>query len=150
MLDSFVLYLLPEPSHISSMKSLYLILFAILPSALFAQSNYYAGYVLKTNGDTLKGFINYREWEISPKVIDFKINKGDSKSSQFTAENIKGFEIMGLESYVSYTGIISLNKTGFSSLQTYLDTTEVQSTIFLKQLAAGSHLSLFSNNDELK
>ena len=129
------------------MKLLYIFLFIILPSAIFAQSNYHEGYVLKTNGDTLKGYIDYREWEQSPKSIDFKTNKDDKQILSFDPQTIKGFQITGLENYVSYTGIISMNRTSFPDLPVGSDTSKTQATVFLKQVATGSHITLFYHND---
>ena len=118
--------------------------------AAIAQSNYHAGYVLKNNGDTLKGYINYREWVQSPKTIDFKINKTDKNEIEFTPQNIKGFEIDGMETYISYSGIISTNKITFPDLPEGLDTGKEQSTIFLKQVTTGKYITLYYNGDELK
>jgi hypothetical protein len=93
------------------MRLIYLSLLVIFPSIIFAQSNYHDGYVLKNNGDTIKGYIDYREWMISPKSIDFKINKKDKQRLQFDPTTIKRFQINGLETYVSYVGKISINKS---------------------------------------
>ncbi|MDB5023954.1 MAG: hypothetical protein JWP78_1709 [Mucilaginibacter sp.] len=132
------------------MKLLYIILFITLPSAIFAQSNYHQGYVLKNNGDTLKGYIDYREWAQNPKSIDFKINKDDNQPLKFTPPDIKGFQVTGMETYMSYTGMISMDGTRFPDLSVGLDTTKQQSSIFLKQLATGDHATLFYDNDENK
>ena len=132
------------------MKPLYLILFAILPSVLFAQSNYYPGYVLKNNGDTLKGFIDYREWDQSPKSIHFKINKEGKSIFQFNPQDIRKFQITGLETYISYSGLISKNATRFPYLQDYLDTSKMTNAIFLKLIVAGKFLTLFYYEDDLK
>lgn len=132
------------------MRLLFIALLALLPVSLFAQSNYHQGYVLKNNGDTLKGFINYREWHQNPKSIDFKLNKADKQAVQFNPLSIKGFQIAGLETYVAYTGTISMNETNFSTLSERLDTTLKSDTIFLKQLATGNHLTLYKYVDEIK
>ncbi|MDB5026006.1 MAG: hypothetical protein JWP78_3761 [Mucilaginibacter sp.] len=34
----------------------------LLPALSYAQSNYKPGYVITLKGDTLPGFIDYREW----------------------------------------------------------------------------------------
>ena len=149
-LNDFILYLLPEPNHIYSMKFLYLILFAILPSILFAQSNYHNGYVIKNNGDTVKGFIDYREWDQSPKSIHFKINKEDKSVFQYNPQDIRKFQITGLETYITYSGLISKNATRFPYLQDDLDTSKKTSTIFLKSIATGKFLTLFYYEDDLK
>ncbi len=132
------------------MKLLFIVLFIALPSAIFAQSNYHEGSVLKNNGDTLKGFINYQEWLRSPRSIDFKINKADKKTLQFDPQTIKGFQIAGMETYIAYTGTISMDKASFPDLPNGLDTTKKQDTIFLKQLVTGSHLTLFYHADDIK
>src|SRR5258708_31187958 len=130
------------------MKILYLFLLLALPSVIFAQSNYYKGYVIKNNGDTLKGFINYHEWDQSPKTIDFRINKDDKQTLLFNPKAIKGFEITEMETYISYAGIISMNKMKLDDLPNKLDTSKRQDTIFLRPLATGLYLTLYYINIE--
>ncbi len=129
------------------MKLLRIALLIAFPSLIFAQTNYHQGYVLKNNGDTLKGYIDYREWTYSPLIIDFKVNKTDNSSQQFTPETIKGFEITGMETYTSYVGVVSTNKNIFPNIPVGLDTGKVRTGIFLRQLATGDHLTLFYNNE---
>ena len=50
-----------------------IVFFALtLPLCSLAQSNYTAGYVVTVKGDTLHGYIDFREWYINPSFIDFK------------------------------------------------------------------------------
>jgi len=132
------------------MKLILITLLVALPACIFAQSNYHPGYVLKNNGDTLKGFIDYREWRQNPKSIDFKVSKTDKQALQFNPQSIKEFQITGFETYVAYAGAISMNQTNFSNLPEKLDTTLKSDTIFLKQLATGDHLTLYKYTDEIK
>ncbi|MGZ3750134.1 MAG: hypothetical protein ACXVAU_02590 [Mucilaginibacter sp.] len=132
------------------MKLFFIALLTVLPFAIFAQSNYHEGYVLKNNGDTLKGFIDYREWDRTPKSIDFKTSKDSKEVLQFTPQTIRGFQITGMENYLSYTGLISMDRTRFPDLPDGLDTGKQQASIFLKQLATGSYITLFYHNDEKK
>ena len=44
----------------------------LLPLLSIAQANYKSGYVVTLKGDTLRGYINYKEWGRNPKDIDFK------------------------------------------------------------------------------
>jgi hypothetical protein len=125
-------------------------LLALLTGALFAQTNYHPGYVVKNNGDTLKGFINYREWDQCPKSIDFKGDKEDRQTLKFDPHMIKSFQINGMETYVTYKGIISMDRTKFPDLPQGLDTTKKQDTIFLKQVTTGKYLSLFYHQDAIK
>lgn len=41
----------------------------------FGQKNLSSGYVIQTNGDTLSGFIDYRNWGKNPKQVTFKASK---------------------------------------------------------------------------
>ncbi len=133
------------------MKLLYsFIILSILPIALFAQSNFHSGYVLKNNGDTLKGYIDYREWQRSPRKIDFKTDLNDKSVSQFTPASIKAFQISGMVTYVGYIGIISTDKTEFPNLPLGLDTSKRLDTTFLKLLTTGKYLTLYSQEDNIK
>ncbi len=132
------------------MKKLYLLLFTFLPAIIFAQSNYHAGYVVKNTGDTVKGYINYREWDVSPTSIEFKTNKTDKNVIQFSTADTKAFQITGLETYIYYKGLLSMDKTRFPELPDHFDTTRKVQTVFLRQLATGKYLTLYYLNDYLK
>lgn len=131
------------------MKLFYTLLLAALPYAVFAQSNYHEGYVVKNNGDTLKGFIDYREWGKSPVSVDFRPEK-DGTIQQFGPVTCKGFGIYGMETYISYTGLVSMNKNQYPDIEAGTDTTSAQVTIFLRQIAHGKYLTLYSQTDERK
>ncbi len=64
-----------------------------------AQENYLSGYVLQLNGDTLKGFIDYRNWDKNPDKVDFKSSLDDNSTS-FSNRQIKEFGVSD-EVYVS-------------------------------------------------
>jgi len=135
------------------MKSLCKILLTALflvPLFSFAQSNYKPGYVVTLKGDTLKGFINYREWQSNPEYIDFKSSIADNMTKKFTAADIGYFEINGLESYLRYAGPISMDATDKDHLSSIRDTSYRPATVFFKVLQKGSNLALYSYNDDLK
>jgi hypothetical protein len=132
------------------MKPLYIFLIILLPVAVAAQSNYHAGFVLKSNGDTLKGYINYREWNETPRIIEFKTSKQDQKVQQLGPLSIKGFEITGMETYVSFVGPISMNRINFADLPTIQDTTTKSDTVFIRQVVTGRYLTLYYHNDKVK
>jgi len=39
---------------------------------IFSQENFTTGYVIKLNGDSISGYVDYRNWEINPTKIIFK------------------------------------------------------------------------------
>ncbi|WP_428328524.1 hypothetical protein [Mucilaginibacter sp.] len=132
------------------MKQISIILFIFFPSFIFAQANYRAGYFLKNNGDTVKGFINYREWDQSPTSIEFKYNKDDKDAIQLSPNNTKAFQVTGKETYITYNGFISMDKTRFPELPDHFDTTKKIKTVFFKLLTTGQYLTLYYHNDEIK
>ncbi len=131
------------------MRTLFIALLITLPAIIFAQTNYHEGFVIKNNGDTLKGYIDYREWAYTPTSIDFKAGNG-TDIIKFDPAAIKSFQINGFENYVSYIGLASANKNIFPDLPTRLDTTTKQMAIFLKQLIAGNNVTLYYNNEQIK
>ncbi|MGV3509806.1 MAG: hypothetical protein ACO1N7_11000 [Sphingobacteriaceae bacterium] len=131
------------------MKITALCLSILLPVIAFSQSNYKSGYIIKTNGDTLKGLINYKEWQHSPKSIKFRLG-ASGQSQEFSVEEIKRFEINGLESYISYIGMISTDLTRFPNVSAYLDTSRVLDTVLLRQVTTGKFVTLYSHKDKVK
>ena len=132
------------------MRILFIALFIAIPSFIFAQSNYHEGYIVKNNGDTLKGFIDYREWEQSPLFINFKVSKSDKEQRQFTPDSIRGFGIDTTESYISYQGQMSMDQNHFPDLAEGLDTRKVDASVFLKLVTSGKYLLLYSQSDQRK
>jgi hypothetical protein len=132
------------------MRLLFTALLTTVAISLFAQSNYQPGYIVKNNGDTLKGYIDYREWDRTPKTIQFKVIKADKNVSDWDPQSIRSFGINSLEIYISYTGPVSMDKTRLPDLQIGLDTTRAPQSIFLKQVTTGKYLTLYQQQDDLK
>lgn len=122
----------------------------IFPSLIFAQANYHAGYVIKTNGDTLKGYIDYQEWNLSPHSIDFKVHKEDHGKLKLSPVTIRRVVVTDADAYTGYVGNISMNRINLDDLRTFLDTTAKADTVFLKQLVTGRHLTLLVHSDAVK
>lgn len=122
----------------------------LLPALSYAQSNYKPGYVVNLKGDTLKGFINYREWNSNPETIDFKTAANDRDSKKITSADISYFNVTGLEAYVRYSGPISMDATDRDHISTFRDTSFREATVFFKVLQKGNNLALYSYGDNLK
>lgn len=122
----------------------------LLPALSYAQSNYKPGYVVNLKGDTLKGFIDYREWNIDPEAIDFKTLLTDKNPKKFGPSDISYFNITGLDEYQQYSGQISMDITEKDHLGYSRDTTYTTATGFFKVLQKGNNLALYSYTDGLK
>lgn len=136
------------------MKPLFVILIVfLLPLACFAQPTYIAGYVLKSNGDTVKGYIkypNYAAWAACPKYIEFKLDRHDREALRFDPHTIREFHIDGHETYITYAGWVSADGNVFPMTGFKLDTSKKLDTIFLKQVTTGKFLTLYYHNDKFK
>jgi len=134
------------------MKSLSIAILLLLCafSLAQAQKNYKPAMLVKASGDTIKGYINYKEWDETPKIIEFKTSLEDAKPEKYTAETLRSFEISGIDKYLGYIGNISHDKNNFPNIADALDTTTVRDTVFLQQVYSGLPLSLFRHKDKIK
>ena len=134
------------------MKFLYsiLILLFLTPLISAAQSNYKPGYVITSKGDTLRGFVDYKEWDTNPAAISFKAAINDNKAQRFTASDITFFNVTDLESYQRYAEPISTDPTELNHLSSGRDSSYKNDVVFFKVLQRGKNLALYSYTDGLK
>jgi hypothetical protein len=116
----------------------------------FAQSNYKPGYVVNLKNDTLKGFIDYKEWENNPKSFTFKSNLNRSQPQKFSIEDANAFGITGAEHFQKFIFSKTTAPTNLNKLLTRLDTSRMQDTSFMKVLVRGKNVSLYEFTDQLK
>ena len=136
------------------MKKLYFLALTglIIPFLSNAQSNYKPGYVITSKGDTIKGFVDYREWDRTPVAVSFKQAVSDNAAKKYTPADIAGFGITNIESYRTYTGRISMDPSAPDKVKTEAerDTSFRIATVFMKELEKGSKLALYSYKDDVK
>ncbi|MEM1137420.1 MAG: hypothetical protein AAGI07_16390, partial [Bacteroidota bacterium] len=58
---------------------------------LFAQENYQSGYIIKNNGDTIRGEIDNKYWRKSPDQISFK--QAGSTKIAYEPKDIHAFRV---------------------------------------------------------
>ncbi|MBC7915583.1 MAG: outer membrane beta-barrel protein [Pyrinomonadaceae bacterium] len=101
-------------------KIIVLALFIVLVSVGYmahAQKQFFPTQIIQLNGDTLKGFILYNNWNKSPERISFS-NKVSGENSQFFyANNIKAFSILLPNNKETYNSISSPLDTAIFDLQ---------------------------------
>ncbi|HZX59875.1 MAG TPA: hypothetical protein VFE54_14160, partial [Mucilaginibacter sp.] len=120
----------------------------LFPAYLSAQSNYKAGYVVTLKGDTLKGFVDYREWEKNPAKISFKSNTGNIQ--EFNKRNALAFAVAGLEYFERSIVVISEDQVEADKLEGKIDSNYRTDTVFLHVLTKGKYLALYSYRDDIK
>ena len=129
---------------------LYFAILLFMPFILVAQGNYKHGYIVDAKGDTLHGFIDFREWISSPVYINFKTTTEEGRARKIGPSEITSFSIDGLEAYQSYSGPLSMDGVGGNHISSEKDTSIGIETVFLKLLQKGHHVALLSFTDEIK
>lgn len=114
-------------------RILFLLFATFLAFAGYSQENYVKGYVILKSGDTIHGFIDYRNWQRNPDKIAFKEKPSDNKTS-YTPLNCKAFSVLdeNYESAIVPTEISSRNTNHLDyepELKMKTDTTFLQTLI---------------------
>ena len=134
------------------MKKIYS-LFVLMLSAIIiasAQSNFKSGYVLTLKGDTIKGFIDYQEWDVTPLTINFKKALADKSTIVYGPADISYFNVNGIEEYQKYEGAVSTDPTSTYKVATGRDTSFKVESVFIKVLQKGDHVALYEFKDDIK
>jgi len=138
--------------NLTNMKLFYFIISTCILTPLLAlsQSNYREGYIIKNSGDTVRGYINYQEWNKSPHAVEFKSN-ADNSAQQYSPASIKGFGMWKFKSYISYVGPVTTGRLNtLMSLSTVLDTSVRQESTFLRVISRGPNVTLLYHDDDIK
>ena len=114
----------------------------------YAQKNLKEGFVILNNNDTLKGFIDYREWYQNPNSILFSQSK-EKSMQRFKVKDISYFAISGKEIYQRHNVKISMDRQSMDDISEK-DTSSRIDTVFLKVLHADKNITLFSYADGVK
>lgn len=101
----------------------------------FAQKYFQPGHIINLKGDTIKGQIEYRNWESVPDKIKF-ISAGDDKEIVCTPKNIKGFEVSG-EKYESAAVKTEVSGDNINSLSRAAELYFEADTTFLQAIVTG-------------
>jgi hypothetical protein len=121
----------------------------LFPFIVSAQTNYQPGYIINKKGDTVKGFIDVRTWNNSPKTVDFKAAALTAPVKTFKGDDIKGFSAVSLI-YKSFITHVSTDRTGYGQLSVGRDTGYRIDTVFLEQVQRGKNITLYTYSDPIK
>ncbi len=127
-----------------------LFLIALHPIASKAQSNFKPGIVVTTAGDTLKGFINYQEWNQTPTAIQYATSTDGNERQEFNAQTAQYIEITGLEAFKRYKGPITMNELDVRKLTSDRGLRLTDAEVFLKAVTQGENVALLSYTDQVK
>jgi len=124
------------------LKQLFIIpLFFLLTDFANAQVNFKDGLIVLKNGDTVKGQIDYRNWEVNPTKVRFKSSSSDNI---YTAQDLLSFEITGEDKYQSAIISKDMRPIDISGINIMGDDEiVVTDTAFLRIVVKGGKVSLY-------
>jgi hypothetical protein len=131
------------------MRHLFFLFALSTPFISNAQKKFRPGYIVNLKGDTISGFIDYKEWNVSPTHISFKSSDKDATAKEYTITDVSFFDITGNEAYRRSVVKISLHPAKLTDVG-LRDTSWKIDTVFLKVIYSGKLVSLLSYTDKLK
>jgi hypothetical protein len=114
----------------------------------FGQKNIQPGYIITLSKDTVKGFIDYRNWEKNPHSIAFSANQL-AKPIYYSPNEIKVFEV-GNELYVSANVKMDDSPFKVEDLSIDMKYNYIQDTVFLLNLVQGEKSLYFFKDSKSK
>lgn len=119
--------------------------FLLLTVALFspvlvsAQRNYVPAVITTLKNDSLRGFIDYRNWNISPSEIRFKESLTDAKDRHFGPGEISGFRIAQPdEAYISHQLKMDITHQELNNLDGPVERVSQDTIVFFRVVQTGS------------
>ncbi len=105
-----------------------------------AQRNYVPATIITSQNDSLKGFVDFRDWFMPPKEIIFKQSLSDATEQHFGPGNINGFKIGEPDiEYVVRKVNIDITKEDYSSDKEAWERTIQDTIVFLRKLVGGTY-----------
>jgi hypothetical protein len=114
----------------------------------FGQKNMQQGFIVNNSGDTLNGFIDYRNWEKNPDEIVFSRSINGTENI-FLPTNIRSFEV-GNEKYESSPVRIDRSPYKIEDLSLEVKYNYVMDTVFLQNLVKGEKSLYFYKDSDGK
>ncbi|MEO7211679.1 hypothetical protein [Mucilaginibacter sp.] len=118
-------------------------------SFTYAQTNFKPGYILNLKGDTIRGNVDAREWDINPDIVVFRSNT-DGQEKTYTPKDINGFGVAGNVTFEKFELPISLDNIDPNKASVHIRVKTEVRTVFLKVVTTGTVLNLYSYTDLIK
>ncbi|MTI30221.1 hypothetical protein, partial [Xanthovirga aplysinae] len=115
---------------------LVLVYFLVIVNCSYGQENYLPGSLISIEGDTLKGFIDYRNWDYNPDEIFFKSGE-DGEIITYKPKDILGFKVKD-EVYVSASVEVELSSIRTNDLTYSPELIINVESVFLQTMFEGS------------
>ncbi len=151
MASFFVNYRYFCPPLLYPVKKIIYLLCCLAAGNAYAQSNYQQSTVITTGHDTLRGWIDYKEWDKNPETFRFADNPSGRNPRIYTIREVAAFTVKGKDYFERAVISKSMDKTEpLEDLSLGADHTVVQDTLWLRQEYTGRRLGLYVYQDKLK
>ncbi|WP_342647132.1 hypothetical protein [Mucilaginibacter sp. CSA2-8R] len=131
-------------------SSFYTFLLLLSSLCCIAQTNFKPGYIISNTGDTLKGYIDQREWAQNPTSVGFKTHQNDRAIHLYVIDSISSFTLTGMETFERHTVALSQDASNFNYLKAGIDSSSVKKTVLLRVISQGRYLTFYSYEDKIK
>lgn len=122
--------------------------FLVVNNSLSAQKDYQPAYIISLQGDSIQGFLDYRNWSINPKEINFKTSENGAIKTYAPIE-IKAFGIAS-DHYISAVVEREISSTNISQLKQSPDFNLQLDTCFLQVIYSGEKSLYFHKHNTAK
>lgn len=119
----------------------------LFKKTVVAQENFVPGFYKNNRQDTIKGYINLREWLKNPSFFEFKKELSDTKSELVKVNEASYFEASS-EVYERFC--ISISMTEFILSNSASKATVKNDTVWLEVLQKGHTTTLYRYKDNIK
>lgn len=129
------------------MKQIFLSLFVLCTIVARAQKNYVPAIIINRHQDSVRGFVDYRNWRITPEQISFK-RELSGEEQHFKASDIAGFLVLPEnELYISRQVQLDITVQTLDNLLATNDRIYKNDTVFLMNIVKGV-FNLYSFTDK--
>ncbi len=122
----------------------------LLPHPSICQSNFKSGLYINKSGDTIRGFIDYREWYENPKSVKFRNNFNDQDFILLRPGMINGFQVGNGTLYQGADVSLTMDSSDPTQPSKIPPNMYFSRGIFLKVLVNGSKYRLYKYTDSIK
>jgi hypothetical protein len=113
-----------------------------------AQVNWQKGFLV-THGDTVRGYINEREWTRNPFDFEFQKTNDSGPSRKFTIKEVSYFQVDDRVRYQRFVTLVSKDAVGLN-IKAVPSANATPDTVFLEILRIGKSANLYRFRDEIK
>ncbi|SFE32056.1 hypothetical protein SAMN05518672_105270 [Chitinophaga sp. CF118] len=120
--------------------SLLFVFLSFFTTVVSAQRNYVPVVITTLQNDSLRGFVDYRNWNISPSEIRFKESLTDEKEQHFGPGEIKAFRVATPdEAYVSRQVKLDITNQNMENLDEFTKRVIQDTLVFLQVIVTGEY-----------